>query len=205
MGDCRYCGRKAGFLRGKHKECESTYQAGRQQMVNLVADAAGQSNFSEVALLDDLSSVAKESCIDDDGIRAVIAEGWHQAVREGLADGILTQDEEARLRDFRDQFFGVFRRAGKNEKFLGLPIRETASFAEVMAGLHDNKPTLDDPHPTASIFSSVTIIFFSSSISSRRCAAFSNSRARAASFIWNSRSLMTRYISSRDISSRATW
>ena len=47
----------------------------------------------------------QESYIDDDDvIRAVIAEGWHQAVKEGLADGILTQDEEARLRDFRDQF-----------------------------------------------------------------------------------------------------
>ncbi len=104
MGDCRYCGQKAGFLRSKHKECESTYQAGRQRMVALVAQAAGRSNFSEAALLEDLSSIAEGSYIDDDGIRAVIAEGWHQAVEEGLADGILTQDEESWLRDFRDQF-----------------------------------------------------------------------------------------------------
>ena len=104
MGDCRYCGQKAGFLRSKHKDCEATYQAGRQRMVALVAQAAGRSNFSEAALLEDLSSIAEGSYIDDDGIRAVIAEGWHQAVEEGLADGILTQDEESRLRDFRDQF-----------------------------------------------------------------------------------------------------
>ncbi len=104
MGDCKYCGQKAGFMRGKHKECESTYQAGRQRMVALVAQAASRSNFSEAALLEDLSSIAQASYIDDDVIRAVIAEGWHQAVTEGLADGILTQDEEARLRDFRDQF-----------------------------------------------------------------------------------------------------
>ncbi len=104
MGNCKYCGGKAGFLRGKHKECESNYQAGRQRMVALVAQAAGQSDFSEAALLDNLSAIARDSHIGDDGIRAVIAEGWHQAVTEGLADGILTQDEEARLRDFRDQF-----------------------------------------------------------------------------------------------------
>ena len=60
-------------------------------------------------------------------------------------------------------------------------------------------------YPIASIFSSVRMIFFNSSISSRRCAAFSNSRERAAVFIWNSRSLITRYMSSCDISSRATW
>ena len=104
MGACRYCGRKAGFLRGKHKECESTYQVGRERMVALVADAAGRADFSEAALLDKLAAIAGSSYVDDDGIRAVIAEGWHQAVKEGLADGILTQDEEARLRDFRDQF-----------------------------------------------------------------------------------------------------
>ena len=104
MGDCRYCGQKAGFLRRSHKDCESTHRAGRQRMVALVAQAAGRSNFSEAVLLEDISSIARDSYIDDDGIRAVIAEGWHQAVNEGLADGILTQDEEARLRDFRDQF-----------------------------------------------------------------------------------------------------
>ena len=104
MGDCRYCGQKAGFLRSKHKECKSAYQSGRQQMVALVADAASRADFSEAALVDDLKVIACGSYVDDDGIRAVIAEGWHQAVKEGLADGILTQDEESRLRDFRDQF-----------------------------------------------------------------------------------------------------
>ena len=104
MGDCRYCGQKAGLLRRSHKDCEATYRAGRQRMVALVAQAAGRSNFSEAVLLEDISSIARDSYVDDDGIRAVIAEGWRQAVNEGLADGILTQDEEARLRDFRDRF-----------------------------------------------------------------------------------------------------
>ena len=104
MGNCKYCGGRAGFLRGKHKECESSYQAGRERMVALVVQTAGRPNFSEASLLDDLSSIARVSYIDDDGIRSVIAEGWHRAVAEGLADGILTQDEEDRLRDFRDQF-----------------------------------------------------------------------------------------------------
>ncbi len=104
MGDCRYCGQKAGFLRGKHKECESAHQVGRQQMVALVADSASRADFSEAALLDDLKVIAGSSYVDEDGIRAVIAEGWHEAVKEGLADGILSQEEETRLRDFRDQF-----------------------------------------------------------------------------------------------------
>ena len=104
MGICKYCGQKPGFFRRSHKDCDYTYQAGRQRMVTLVAQAAGRSDFSEAALLDDLGAIAAGAYIDEDGIRAVIAEGWHQAVREGLADGILTQDEESRLREFREQF-----------------------------------------------------------------------------------------------------
>ena len=104
MGRCKYCGNKAGLLRRSHKECDNAHRAGRQRMVALVADAAGQSDFSESALLGDLETIASRAYIDEDAIRAVIAEGWHQAVKEGLADGILTQDEEVRLRDFREQF-----------------------------------------------------------------------------------------------------
>lgn len=104
MGKCRHCGNKAGFLRRSHRDCDNAYRTGHQQMVALVANAAGQPNFSESALLGDLEEIAADSYIDADGIRVALAEGWHQAVREGLADGILTQDEEVRLRDFREQF-----------------------------------------------------------------------------------------------------
>ena len=104
MGSCKHCGGKAGFLRRSHKDCDNAHVVGRQRMVALVAEAAGHSHFSEAALVGDLEVIAAGAYIDEDGIRAVMAEGWHRAVREGLADGILTQAEEARLRDFRDQF-----------------------------------------------------------------------------------------------------
>lgn len=80
-----------------------SHKAGRQRMVALVAEAAGQFHFTEAALVGDLETIAVASYVDEDGIRAAIAEGWHQAVREGLADGILTQVEEVRLRDVREQ------------------------------------------------------------------------------------------------------
>ena len=103
MGNCKHCGGKAGFLRRKHQECDAAYQTGRQQMVALVIEAAGRPDFSEPALLGELSAIAGGSFMDEDGIRAALAEGWRQSVKESLADGILTQDEEVRLRDFREQ------------------------------------------------------------------------------------------------------
>ena len=104
MGNCRHCGQKAGFLRRSHKECDHAHQAGRDRMVEMVVDAAGRPGFNERSLIDNLSVIADRSYVDQDGIRAAMAEGWRQAVREGLADGILTRGEEARLREFREQF-----------------------------------------------------------------------------------------------------
>ena len=47
--------------------------------------------------------IAQRSWIEEGGIQAAIAQGWHDAVRASLADGILTQDEETRLRAFQDR------------------------------------------------------------------------------------------------------
>lgn len=103
MSNCKYCGQNAGFLRRSHKDCDSAYKSGRQQMVAFVAESATGPDFNETALLDSLLDIGRQSYVDADELRAVIAEGWRQAVHEGLADGILTRDEEARLRHFRDQ------------------------------------------------------------------------------------------------------
>jgi hypothetical protein len=103
MADCKFCGKKVGFLRSKHKECEATNASGRREMAALAAQAASAPDFSEAALHISLSAIAQRSWIGEDGIRAAIAQGWHDAVRASLADGILTQEEEDRLRVFRDR------------------------------------------------------------------------------------------------------
>ena len=91
-------------MRRKHRECDAAYQSGRQRMVELAAEAAGRPDFSETALREELAAIAAGSYINDDGIRAAVAAGWRNAVKEGLADGILTQAEESRLRDFHERF-----------------------------------------------------------------------------------------------------
>ena len=103
MADCKYCGDKAGFLRRRHKECESVHAAGWREMVSLAAAAAAAPDFSEAALQVSLAAIARRSWVEQDGINAAVAEGWREAVGSSLADGILTQDEEARLHEFRDR------------------------------------------------------------------------------------------------------
>ena len=104
MGDCRLCGQKAGFLRSVHGQCRSAQEAGWDEMVAMAARAAEAPGFSQERLRLEMVEVATRSYHDGDGINRAIAEGWHRAVASSLADGILTHDEEERLRDFRDRF-----------------------------------------------------------------------------------------------------
>ena len=72
-------------------------------MVQLAAQAAGSRDFDEGHLRLTLSDVAKISYGNEDTVNQVLEEGWKLDVDHSMADGIITQDEETRLREFRDQ------------------------------------------------------------------------------------------------------
>lgn len=103
MGYCRFCGKSAGMLRSMHRECESKRATGYREMVKLAAQAASRPDFDEAHLQQVLTTIAGHSFVNEAGVRAAIAEGWREAVTTSLSDGILTQDEENRLREFRDR------------------------------------------------------------------------------------------------------
>ena len=94
MADCKFCGKKAGFLRGKHKEREEINAAGRREMAALAAQAASAPHFSEASLRIGLSAIAQRSWIGEGGVQAAITQGWHDAVRASLGS-----KAEARLQD----------------------------------------------------------------------------------------------------------
>ena len=72
-------------------------------MVRLAAQAAGSPDFDEGHLRLTLSAVAKISYGNEDTVNQALEEGWKLGVDHSMADGIITQDEEGRLREFRDQ------------------------------------------------------------------------------------------------------
>ena len=102
MGNCKYCGDKAGFLRSKHGMCEVNYREGLRDMRALASRAAASTGFNQATLYESLSAIAQRSWAGESDIQAAIVAGWNQAVSESLADGVLTHDEETRLREFRD-------------------------------------------------------------------------------------------------------
>ena len=100
---CRHCGKRAGFLKQVHPDCQKAHTEGWDQMVQLAAQAAGTAGFSETALRSTLRAIAARAQATEDDISQAIADGWAQGVQHAMSDGILTQQEETNLRDFRDR------------------------------------------------------------------------------------------------------
>ena len=73
-------------------------------MVALVVDATTRANVDASRLRNQLSALAANAFVDADGIGAVVADGWWQAVESAVsADGTLTEANERRLRAFGER------------------------------------------------------------------------------------------------------
>ena len=65
--------------------------------------AAQSPDFDENQVRLTMAAVAQRSYGDGDTVNQALETGWKLGVNHSMADGIITQDEEARLREFRDQ------------------------------------------------------------------------------------------------------
>jgi hypothetical protein len=72
-------------------------------MVSLVAQAATDHSFNEAVLRQSLSAIAQRSRATDEDIERALEEGFRQGIAQAMSDGIITRDEEERLRAFRDR------------------------------------------------------------------------------------------------------
>ena len=103
MGACNLCGNNAGFLRSRHKECETAYQSGLAEMTRLVRDAASEPDPDGDKLHSSLKVAANRSFAGELEMNASIAEGWKQAVEVALLNGIPGKEDESRLRSFHER------------------------------------------------------------------------------------------------------
>ncbi len=96
MGMCRHCGNDAGFLRSAHRECEARYQAGRHNIVSLVARAArGEEDPHSLDMR--VLELAGASYVPPGHIRDLVVQGWETALEAFLEDNVLSEKEEQRL------------------------------------------------------------------------------------------------------------
>jgi len=103
MGTCKYCGQKAGFLKSKHKECEDKYKNGKSEIIKLVESAIAEtSDFNK--LKSDIEKISNESFIKQEELEGLYVAGFDNVLEIFLDDDILSEEEEERIRVFRDFF-----------------------------------------------------------------------------------------------------
>lgn len=110
MGNCKYCGKPAGFFRGKHDECEEQHQqrervieGGRKRIAVEVCRAIkGSENFD--SLEQRITEIERSSFVPPTERKTLLAEGWENSVDQFLEDGILETTEEIRLVEFKERF-----------------------------------------------------------------------------------------------------
>ena len=100
-GTCPYCRQKAGIIARAHRDCQETFQAGWTEMVAIATDAARTRQFDEKTLRLTLAEIALKHHGDGATVTQALEEGWKNGVSHAMADGIVSQAEETRLRKFR--------------------------------------------------------------------------------------------------------
>jgi hypothetical protein len=103
MGNCKYCGQPAGFLRRQHKECAAKNNQGWHNMIALAEQAArGEGDMN--SLQSKLSSIASYNFVPTEQVTEAIIRGWEQAVIHFIEDGDLSTEEENQLTQFASHF-----------------------------------------------------------------------------------------------------
>ncbi len=104
MGDCRYCGKSAGFLRKEHKACAAAYEEGLAR-IGKACVAAALYGVDADRLTDSVRSIGAEAFIDTSGaaMTVALARGWGQAVTAAVDDHFLSNEEKRALNRYRAQ------------------------------------------------------------------------------------------------------
>ena len=105
MGDCRYCGKPAGFLRKEHRECAERHASAQHRIRRLCVDAALHGGD-----LDSLPSRIREAAsaasieIRSHELPKLLATGWCSAVEAAMEDLALSAAEKRGLNRYRMRF-----------------------------------------------------------------------------------------------------
>lgn len=128
MGNCNYCGEPVGFLKKAHKECRQRYKQGKSEIISLIGKVGSEGgNLSN--LESSIEQVATSSHIDKETMNSLVVSGWENAVEVAFEDGILTEEEEAALKELKHHFSlskqeldrnGAFTRVAKGSVLRGI-------------------------------------------------------------------------------------
>lgn len=101
MGNCRFCGTKAGFLRSQHKECEAKHRSVIQEITNACWQAAN-GGYDPKEAVRWVPIKAQEGWVTD--TKPYFIKAWRDALQKDLDDGLLSHEEQRRLEQVMEAF-----------------------------------------------------------------------------------------------------
>ena len=105
MGDCRYCGKSAGFLRKEHKECAAAHAQGLDSIGNVCVEAALH-GVEVNQLPSKVRAIGAVAYIDtsEAAMATTLARGWGQALKAAMDDHFLSNEEKRALNRYRAHY-----------------------------------------------------------------------------------------------------
>lgn len=103
MGNCKFCGKPAGFLHSEHTECEQLHENSKREIVAEISQALSPSGSLD-ALQSRLTEIAQDGYISENERQTLLVQGWTSAADSFLEDGVFDESEEKRLIDFQTRF-----------------------------------------------------------------------------------------------------
>ena len=105
MGDCRYCGKSAGFLRKEHQECAAAHAQGLDSIGNVCVEAALH-GVEVNQLPSKVRAIGAAAYIDtsEAAMAATLARGWGQALKAAMDDHFLSSEEKRALNRYRAHY-----------------------------------------------------------------------------------------------------
>lgn len=105
MGNCTFCGEKAGFLRKLHGTCQTKHEDALAKMES-TASIAAYSGEGVETLSQSLAEIAAIGFATGEHIRRAIVSGWRRSLQKALDLDDLSEEEELRLSSYA-RAFGV--------------------------------------------------------------------------------------------------
>lgn len=105
MGNCKYCGQKAGFFHRKHAQCEQLHLGGVARIKGILA-ACFQNREDFYIHKQAIEDICRDSYISAAALSSIYCDSFDVAIESYLNDGIIDKPEERAVARYM-QFTGL--------------------------------------------------------------------------------------------------
>jgi ribosomal protein L30E len=103
MGNCIYCGLKAGIFSNYHKECKFLNTSGKERISEVLKNAIINSfDLNEINI--EIESIINDNFIKKDEVRPILVRAYEKAVGELLENGEISIVAEAELSKYQKYY-----------------------------------------------------------------------------------------------------